>query len=208
MFEPGALNSNCTIFDEKLGYHQQAGEMGNVESRCALLKLRKKNEHTDFHQQEGSRSRVRFFASLLADNPTLEEYSMKGKFEAVNWLINYFYWGPSETFNNDELADNFSKYFDDLYLLSVRYSIYQLHEPFIESNMSEVALKDVHERIELAAKNEDYLLLKLLSGYLNRNGEEKKRLEDKLAKLVSTVIQRSQWHKTTKKVRRIGREVV
>ncbi|KAI6198458.1 hypothetical protein M3Y96_00521400 [Aphelenchoides besseyi] len=164
-------------------YHQQAGEMGNVESRCALLKLRKKNEHTDFHQQEGSRSRVRFFASLLADNPTLEEYSMKGKFEAVNWLINYFYWGPSETFNNDELADNFSKYFDDLYLLSVRYSIYQLHEPFIESNMSEVALKDVHERIELAAKNEDYLLLKLLSGYLNRNGEEKKRLEDKLAKL-------------------------
>ncbi|KAI6212290.1 hypothetical protein M3Y94_00003500 [Aphelenchoides besseyi] len=167
--------------------------MGNVESRRALLRIRKENEQADFrliveNQSISINKKVLvqesdFFARLLADNPTLEEYSLKGKFEVVEWLIDYFYWSPTETFNNDELADNFFKYHDDIYSLAVRYSIDQLHEPFIETNMTELTLENAKERMELAAINEDHLLVKLLTGYINRNSEESKQLEQELAKL-------------------------
>ncbi|KAI6212505.1 hypothetical protein M3Y94_00033700 [Aphelenchoides besseyi] len=156
----------------------------------ALWQLQQQNKLTDFtFLVEGKTIQVhkvvlstasKFFAQQFEEHPEKSDYSIEGtSFEAVEAMI-YFIYLYDEVIikeKGDEKDDEKDdEIVEDVYKLSIRFSISKLHQIFLEAFKSALTVDNAPELIILAAKNRDDKLKKMAIDFVDRNGGGKAQI--------------------------------
>ncbi|KAI6186126.1 hypothetical protein M3Y98_00098800 [Aphelenchoides besseyi] len=129
-----------------------------------------------------------FFKRLLTDKPALKEYTLKTKYEAVQWMLSYFQSYYCQIDGHEIGLDGFDreifyKYYTNLYSLSARYSISQLYKLFVVQLTEGLTMHNVVKRLELALEAHDYKIAKIYNQFVVENGGKEKLIEIEMSKL-------------------------
>ncbi|KAI6212355.1 hypothetical protein M3Y94_00011700 [Aphelenchoides besseyi] len=141
-----------------------------------LWKLHKENKLTDFCLKANGKRimihrnvlaiRSKFFARWFEANPEKREYSLENtSSEVVNSLVDFIY--LEQTLNSDRLSE---EQFEEIYGLSVRFSIPRLHRHFLEVIERQLSMKNAADLLVLAVENDDKQLIKMVVEFAEKNG--------------------------------------
>ncbi|KAI6212331.1 hypothetical protein M3Y94_00008500 [Aphelenchoides besseyi] len=165
--------------------------MGNTLKGYKTTTFPPQSEHPDFRlivHKNHLMMVSNFFERLLNDKPTINEYTLNTKYEAVEWMIAYFKWHSRQAVTpkldlNGFDRDKFYEYYEFLYSLAVRYSVTQIHLLFNAQMAHGLTMENVVSRLELAVQVNDVKGANIFRHFIAKNGGKEKLIEIELSKL-------------------------
>ncbi|KAI6186094.1 hypothetical protein M3Y98_00095500 [Aphelenchoides besseyi] len=180
------VNLNLSLdseLDSELKSSLSIEELDEESLSKKIWELRKENKLVDFSLKVDGQSiglhkgvlakKSEFFSDLFQETPSLSEYTIDDTtINAVESMVGFLYLNVKA-----QGVEVFSNEFLQLYKLSVRFSVHELHQVFEIACETGIFMESAFDLLVLAVKNKDHEQIKMIIEFAEKCGGREKITE-------------------------------